>query len=84
MVRGVLQRSGINYVEVPNEAGFDGPNIDVQVWSAIGREFTIATNQVDFAQRNRFGLTYKTRDNTDATPLYIHAPRPARTRASSA
>jgi threonyl-tRNA synthetase len=72
MVRGVLQRSGINYVEVPNEAAFYGPKIDVQVWSAIGREFTAATNQVDFAQPKRFGLTYKTRDNTDATPLCIH------------
>jgi threonyl-tRNA synthetase len=72
MVRGVLQRSGINYVEVPNEAAFYGPKIDVQVWSAIGREFTIATNQVDFAQPKRFGLTYKTRENTDATPLCIH------------
>jgi len=72
MVRGVLQRSGINYVEVPNEAAFYGPKIDVQVWSAIGREFTIATNQVDFAQPNSFGLKYKTRDNTDAMPLCIH------------
>ncbi len=72
MVRGVLQRSEINYVEVPNEAAFYGPKIDVQVWSAIGREFTIATNQVDFAQPKRFGLTYKTRDNTDAMPLCIH------------
>jgi threonyl-tRNA synthetase len=72
MVRGVLQRSGINYVEVPNEAAFYGPKIDVQVWSAIGREFTIATNQVDFAVPARFGLTYKTRENTAATPLCIH------------
>ena len=72
MVRGVLQRSGINYVEVPNEAAFYGPKIDVQVWSAIGREFTIATNQVDFAVPAKFGLKYKTRDNTDATPLCIH------------
>jgi threonyl-tRNA synthetase len=72
MVRGVLQRSGINYVEVPNEAAFYGPKIDVQVWSAIGREFTIATNQVDFAQPERFGLKYKTRDNTAAMPLCIH------------
>jgi threonyl-tRNA synthetase len=72
MVRGVLQRSGINYVEVPNEAAFYGPKIDVQVWSAIGREFTIATNQVDFAVPARFGLTYKTRENTLATPLCIH------------
>jgi threonyl-tRNA synthetase len=72
MVRGVLQRSGINYVEVPNEAAFYGPKIDVQVWSAIGREFTIATNQVDFAVPARFGLVYKTRQNTEATPLCIH------------
>jgi threonyl-tRNA synthetase len=72
MVRGVLQRSGINYVEVPNEAAFYGPKIDVQVWSAIGREFTIATNQVDFAVPARFGLNYKTRENTLATPLCIH------------
>jgi len=72
MVRGVLQRSGINYVEVPNEAAFYGPKIDVQVWSAIGREFSIATNQVDFAVPARFGLVYKTRENTEATPLCIH------------
>ncbi len=72
MVRGVLQRSGINYVEVPNEAAFYGPKIDVQVWSAIGREFTIATNQVDFAVPARFGLQYKTSQNTEDTPLCIH------------
>ncbi len=72
MVRGVLQRSGINYVEVPNEAAFYGPKIDVQVWSAIGREFTIATNQVDFAVPERFGLVYKDKDNTEKTPLCIH------------
>lgn len=72
MVRNVLIRSGINYVEVPNEAAFYGPKIDVQVWSAIGREFTIATNQVDFAVPARFGLTYKDRDNTEKTPLCIH------------
>ncbi|HAB18784.1 MAG TPA: threonine--tRNA ligase [Verrucomicrobiota bacterium] len=72
MVRRVLIESGINYVEVPNEAAFYGPKIDVQVWSTIGREFTIATNQVDFAVPARFGLTYRDRDNTDKTPLCIH------------
>jgi threonyl-tRNA synthetase len=72
MVRDVLKSSGINYVEVPNEAAFYGPKIDVQVWSAIGREFTIATNQVDFAVPARFGLQYKDRDNTMKTPLCIH------------
>ena len=72
MVRNVLNRSGINYVEVANEAAFYGPKIDVQVWSAIGREFTIATNQVDFAVPKRFGLGYKDRDNVEKTPLCIH------------
>ena len=72
MVRNVLNSSGINYVEVPNEAAFYGPKIDVQVWSAIGREFSIATNQVDFAVPKRFGLVYRDRDNTEKSPLCIH------------
>jgi len=57
---------------VPNEAAFYGPKIDVQVWSVIGREFTLATNQVDFAVPKRFGLVYRDRDNTEKTPLCIH------------
>jgi threonyl-tRNA synthetase len=72
MVRRVLQETGINFVEIPNEAAFYGPKIDVQVWSVAGREFTIATNQVDFAVPRRFGLVYKDRDNTEKTPLCIH------------
>ena len=72
MVRNVLNESGINYVEVANEAAFYGPKIDVQVWSAIGREFTIATNQVDFAVPAKFGLTYRDKDNSNKTPLCIH------------
>jgi len=72
MVRDALKNSGINFVEVANEAAFYGPKIDVQVWSIIGREFTIATNQVDFAVPRRFGLVYKDRDNTEKTPLCIH------------
>jgi threonyl-tRNA synthetase len=72
MVQDVLDKSGINYVRVENEAAFYGPKIDVQVWSAIGREFTIATNQVDFAVPAKFGLTYRDRDNSNKTPLCIH------------
>src|ERR1041385_3470724 len=72
MTRNVLKRSGIEYVEVPNEAAFYGPKIDVQVWSVIGREFTIATNQVDFAQPRRLNLVYKDRDNLEKTPICIH------------
>jgi threonyl-tRNA synthetase len=72
MTRNVLKNSGINYVEVPNEAAFYGPKIDVQAWSVIGREFSIATNQVDFAQPRFFDLRYKDRDNTDKIPICIH------------
>lgn len=72
MVRAVLVESGIDFVEVPNEAAFYGPKIDVQVWSAIGREFTIATNQVDFAVPAKFGLRYRDRDNSEKIPLCIH------------
>lgn len=72
MVRNVLIESKIPYIEVPNEAAFYGPKIDVQVWSAIGREFTLATNQVDFAVPKRFDLTYKDSDGVEKTPLCIH------------
>ncbi len=72
MTRNVLKNSGINYVEMPNEAAFYGPKIDVQAWSVIGREFSIATNQVDFAMPRNFNLRYKDRDNTEKIPLCIH------------
>src|ERR1041384_1343566 len=72
MTRNVLKKSGIDYIEVPNEAAFYGPKIDVQVWSVIGREFTLATNQVDFAQPRRLNLVYKDRDNLEKTPICIH------------
>jgi len=72
LVRDVLIRTGTPFVEVPDEAAFYGPKIDVQIWSAIGREFTLATNQVDFAQGRRFKLEFTGQDNTPDTPLIIH------------
>ena len=72
MVRGAMARGGINYEEVPDEAAFYGPKIDVEVWSAIGRQFTIATNQVDFAVPGRFGLTYTSAAGSEETPICIH------------
>ena len=72
MVRQVLIDSKIPYIEVADEAAFYGPKIDVQVWSAIGREFTLATNQVDFAVPARFGLTYRSSKNEMETPICIH------------
>lgn len=72
MVRNVLIESGIPFVEVQDEAAFYGPKIDVQIFSAIGREFTLATNQVDFSQGRSFKLHYTTQDNSSDTPLIIH------------
>lgn len=72
LVRKVLIESNIPFVEVKGEGAFYGPKIDVQIWSAIGREFTLATNQVDFAQGKRFNLTYTNQQNEPETPLIIH------------
>jgi threonyl-tRNA synthetase len=72
MVRNVLKESNIPYVEVQDEAAFYGPKIDVQIYSVIGREFTLATNQVDFSQGRSFKLHFTTQDNIAETPLIIH------------
>ena len=72
MVRKVLIKSGVSFVEVADEAAFYGPKIDIQLWSSIGKEFTIATNQVDFAQAERFDLTYMNEHNEKERPLIIH------------
>ncbi|MDR3715313.1 MAG: threonine--tRNA ligase [Puia sp.] len=72
LVRDVLIRTETPFVEVEDEAAFYGPKIDVQIWSTIGREFTLATNQVDFAQGRRFKLEFTNKDNHPETPLIIH------------
>ena len=72
MVRKVLIESNIPYIEVADEGAFYGPKIDVQIWSVIGREFTLATNQVDFAQGRRFKLSFTNANNEPETPLIIH------------
>jgi threonyl-tRNA synthetase len=72
MVRRAMDNGGVPYVEREDEAAFYGPKIDVQIWSAIGREFSLATNQVDFAQPARFDLKYTNKDGQDEMPLCIH------------
>ena len=71
-VRKALEEGGINYTEIPGEAAFYGPKVDVQVWSAIGKEFTLATNQVDFAIPRKFDLSYTDEHGNYKTPLCIH------------
>ncbi len=72
MVRTVLIETGTPFIEVQDEAAFYGPKIDVQIWSVIGREFTLATNQVDFAQSRSFKLSFTNQNNESETPLIIH------------
>ena len=72
LVRQAMVEGNIPFEEIPGEAAFYGPKIDVQVWSAIGREFTLSTNQVDFAIPERFNLCYVDENNKEKTPLCIH------------
>ena len=72
MVRRVMVQHDVPHVEAEDEAAFYGPKIDVQIKSAIGREFTLATNQVDFAQPRTFGLEYVAEDGSRKTPLCLH------------
>jgi threonyl-tRNA synthetase len=71
-VRNALKGAKLKFVESVGDAAFYGPKIDVQVWSSIGREFTLATNQVDFAVPDRFDLNYTDKDGSSKTPLCIH------------
>lgn len=71
-VRSAMKKSGVNFVEAAGEAAFYGPKIDVEIYSAIGREFTLATNQLDFAIPKRFDLTYVDSDGKEKTPLCVH------------
>ena len=71
-VREALIEGNFEHEEIAGEAAFYGPKIDVQVWSAIGKEFTLATNQVDFAIPKRFGLTFTDEQGREQTPICIH------------
>lgn len=72
LVRKVLIETGTPFIEVQDEAAFYGPKIDVQIFSVIGREFTLATNQVDFAQSRSFKLSFTNQNNEPEIPLIIH------------
>ena len=70
--REALRASGHPFVEAPGEAAFYGPKLDVQIKDAIGREFSLSTNQIDFLMPERFGLEYVTSDQTMERPVMIH------------
>ncbi len=72
MVRRAMTNGGVPFVEADDEAAFYGPKIDVQIWSVIGKEFSLATNQVDFAVPERFDLHFTNREGVEEVPLCIH------------
>jgi len=72
MVRRAMTNGNVPYFEAEDEAAFYGPKIDVQIWSAIGREFSLMTNQVDFAQPARFDLKFTNKEGSEEMPLCIH------------
>jgi threonyl-tRNA synthetase len=72
MVRDAMTKHNVPFVEAEDEAAFYGPKIDVQIWSVIGKEFSLATNQVDFAQPARFDLHFTNKEGNEETPLCIH------------
>jgi threonyl-tRNA synthetase len=72
MARKAMRKGNIPFVEAEDEAAFYGPKIDVQIWSAIGKEFSLATNQVDFAQPRRFDLKFINKQGVEEVPLCIH------------
>ncbi len=72
LVREVMQKHEVPFVEADDEAAFYGPKIDVQIWSAIGREFSLATNQLDFGVPPRFNLAFMNQHGELETPWCIH------------
>jgi threonyl-tRNA synthetase len=67
-----MDETGVPYIEGKGEAAFYGPKIDVQFRTVTGREETASTNQLDFAQPARMGLTYTGADNAEHRPYVIH------------
>lgn len=70
LVRNAMQKSGLPFVEAEGEAAFYGPKVDFQIKSAIGREESASTNQLDFLATERFNLTYTDKDGKQK-PLYV-------------
>ena len=72
MIRQVLEKSGMEFVEGKGEAAFYGPKIDFQLKTVTGREETASTAQLDFAVPPRLGLCYTGADGGEHTPYVIH------------
>jgi threonyl-tRNA synthetase len=72
LLREALVDAGVAFVEVPGEAAFYGPKIDIQILDSAGREWSLATVQVDFHQPVQFGLSYVDAQRQRRRPVMVH------------
>ena len=72
IIRAAAHEGGYPYIEAEDEAAFYGPKIDFMVRSAIGTEYAISTNQLDFLASARFDLRYRAADGSDQPVYVIH------------
>ncbi|MBC2256121.1 threonine--tRNA ligase [Listeria ivanovii] len=72
MLKSAMDEMGMDYFEADGEAAFYGPKLDVQVKTAIGKEETLSTVQLDFLLPERFDLTYIGEDGEKHRPVVIH------------
>jgi threonyl-tRNA synthetase len=71
-IRAALEETGASYVDGVGEATFYGPKLDVQIRSVLGKEESIATNQLDFIVPGRFNLEFTNDKGEKETPVVIH------------
>ncbi len=72
LMKAILDKIGIDYVEADDEAAFYGPKLDVQAKNVYGKEDTIITIQIDFAAAHSFDMTYIDENGTKQYPFVIH------------
>ncbi|MBX9973290.1 threonine--tRNA ligase [Cytobacillus firmus] len=72
MLKEAMDEIGLDYFEAEGEAAFYGPKLDVQVKTALGKDETLSTVQLDFLLPERFDLTYVAEDGKPHRPVVIH------------
>ena len=72
MLKETMDELGLPYFEAEGEAAFYGPKVDIQVKTALGKEETLSTVQLDFLLPERFDLTYVGEDGKQHRPVVIH------------
>ncbi|MDU2240150.1 MAG: threonine--tRNA ligase [Paenibacillus sp.] len=72
MLREVVEEAGLPFFEAEGEAAFYGPKLDVQIKTALGKEETLSTVQIDFLLPERFELEYVGDDGAKHRPVVLH------------